>query len=284
MNKHCRKSPTFSMPNDERIPLPFSVVNVQQILPNRWELYMHIAIYPDLATISQQAAAYIMRIINEAIVTRGRFAIALSGGNTPKELYGLLGSEPYKSQIDWQLVDIFWSDERCVPPDDAESNYNMAHEVLLRHIPIPAAQVHRMPADQPDRDAASLAYTQEMQRVFGTNGIPGFDLLQLGMGPEGHTASLFPHQPSLHETERLVMPVSVPKPPPDRLTFTPPILNAARNVLFLVTGADKADALQAVIEGPSNPDEYPAQIVRPPGGEVTWMLDSAIAQKISVKS
>ncbi|HLX57367.1 MAG TPA: 6-phosphogluconolactonase [Ktedonobacteraceae bacterium] len=245
---------------------------------------MHIAIYPDLATISQQAAAYIMRIINEAIVTRGRFAIALSGGNTPKELYGLLGSEPYKSQIDWQLVDIFWSDERCVPPDDAESNYNMAHEVLLSHIPIPAAQVHRMPADQPDRDAASLAYTQEMQRVFGTNGIPGFDLLQLGMGPEGHTASLFPHQPSLHETERLVMPVSVPKPPPDRLTFTPPILNAARNVLFLATGADKADALHAIIEGEHNPDEYPAQIVRPPKGEVTWMVDSAIAQKIHVKS
>jgi 6-phosphogluconolactonase len=245
---------------------------------------MHIAIYPDLHTISQQAAAYVARIASQAIVTRGRFSIALSGGNTPAQLYGLLGSEPYKSQIDWQLVDIFWSDERCVPPDDPESNYRMAHEVLLSHISIPAVQVHRMPADQPNRDAASLAYTQEMQRVFGTNGIPAFDLIQLGMGPEGHTASLFPHQPSLRETERLVMPVSVPKPPPDRLTFTPPILNAARNVLFLVTGADKADALHAVIEGAYNPDEYPAQIVRPPKGEVTWMVDTAIAQKIHIKS
>ncbi len=245
---------------------------------------MHIAIYPDLDTISQHAAAYIMHIARESIVTRGRFTIALSGGNTPGKLYGLLASEPYNSQIDWQLVDIFWSDERCVPPDHPESNYFMAQEVLLSRISIPVAQVHRMPADQFNRDAASLTYTQEMQRAFSTNGIPDFDLLQLGMGPEGHTASLFPHQPSLYERERLVMPVTVPKPPPDRLTFTPPILNAARHVLFLATGADKADALRAVIEGPDNPDEYPAQIVRPPNGEVTWMVDSAIAQKIHVNS
>jgi 6-phosphogluconolactonase len=245
---------------------------------------MHIAIYPDLDTISQQAAAYIARIAREAIVTHGRFTLALSGGNTPKKLYGLLATEPYRSQIDWQLVDIFWSDERCVPPDDPESNYYMAQEVMLSRISIPVAQVHRMPADRPDRDAASLAYTRDMQRVFGTDGIPDFDLMQLGMGPEGHTASLFPHQPSLRETQRLVMPVSVPKPPPDRLTFTPPILNAAHHVLFLATGADKVDALHAVIEGADNPEEYPAQIVRPPNGEVTWMVDSAIAQKIHVKA
>lgn len=244
---------------------------------------MHIAVYPDLDTISQQAAQYVVHVANEAIVTRGRFTIALSGGNTPKKLYSLLGSEPYRSQIDWKLVDIFWSDERCVPPDSPDSNYRMAHEVLLSQIQIPAPQVHRMPADAPGRDTACLAYTQEMQRVLGTNGIPNFDLIQLGMGPEGHTASLFPHQPSLHETERLVIPVSVPKPPPDRLTFTPPILNAARNVLFLVTGADKADALHAVLEGEYNPDEYPAQIVRPPNGEVTWMVDTAAAQKIQIK-
>lgn len=245
---------------------------------------MNIAIYPDLDTISQQAAAYVARIAREAIVTRGHFTIALSGGNTPKKLYILLATGPYSSQIDWQLVDIFWSDERCVPPDDPESNYYMAQEVMLRHLSIPVAQVHRMPADRPDRDAASLAYTRDMQEVFGTNHVPDFDLIQLGMGPEGHTASLFPHQSSLRETQRLVMPVSVPKPPPDRLTFTPPILNAAHHVLFLATGADKVDALHAVIEGPTNPEEYPAQIVQPPNGEVTWMVDSAIAQKLHVKS
>jgi 6-phosphogluconolactonase len=244
---------------------------------------MQIAIYPDTNTLSHEAAQFIVRLANEAIVTRGRFTIALSGGSTPKVLYGLLGDEPYRSQIDWVQVDIFWSDERCVPPDSEESNYYLAQQVLLNKIPIPAGQVHRMPADQPDRDAASQAYTEEMQRTFGTNGIPNFDLIQLGMGPEGHTASLFPHQPSLHEQQRLVMPVSVPKPPPLRLTFTPPLLNAARQVLFLVTGAEKADAVQAVLEGEYDPDEYPAQIVRPDNGEVVWMLDNAAAAKLKSK-
>src|SRR2546421_5896731 len=244
---------------------------------------MQISIYPDTNTLSREAAQFIVRLANEAIVTHGRFTIALSGGSTPKVLYSLLGDEPYRSQIDWAQVDIFWSDERCVPPDSEESNYHLAQQVLLNKIPIPASQVHRMPADQPDRDIASQAYTEEMQRTFGTNGIPNFDLIQLGMGPEGHTASLFPHQPSLHEQQRLVMSVSVPKPPPPRLTFTPPILNAARHVLFLVTGSEKADAVQAVLEGPYQPDEYPAQIVRPTNGEVTWMLDTAAAGKLTQK-
>jgi 6-phosphogluconolactonase len=214
---------------------------------------MHIAIYPDIHTLSQQAAEYIVRIANESITLHGRFTIALTGGTTPGELYGLLGDEPYRSQIDWQLGHIFWGDERCVPRENPDSNFYLAQEVLLNKIAIPESHIHRMPADQPDRDAASQAYTVEMQHTFGTSGIPSFDLIHLGMGPEGHTASLFPHQASLHEKQRLVMPVSVPKPPPDRLTFTPPLLNAARNVLFLVTGSDKADALQAVIEGEYQP-------------------------------
>ena len=137
-----------------------------------------------------------------------------------------------------------------------------------------------MPADQHDRDAASQAYVIEMQRVFGTNEIPIFDLIHFGMGPEGHTVSLFPHQASLHETHRLVIPVTVPKPPPDRLTFTPPLLNATKHALFTVTGSEKADALHAVLEGEYQPDEYPAQIVRPTNGEVVWMLDKAAAQKL----
>lgn len=242
---------------------------------------MQIAIYPDLDTLSNEAARYIVRLASESIVTHGRFTIALSGGSTPKKLYGLLGSEPYRGQIDWNQVEIFWSDERCVPPDDPESNYAMAQQVLLSNIPIPANQVHRMPADQPDREAASLAYARDMLRTFGTDGVPSFDLIQLGMGPEGHTASLFPHQPSLHEQQRLVMPVSVPKPPPDRLTFTPPLLNAARHILFLVTGSEKVDAVHAVLEGKHNSDEYPAQIVRPDHGDVVWMLDTSASAKIS---
>ncbi len=241
---------------------------------------MEVVVYPDKDTLSHAAASYVVRIARESIVTRGRFTIALSGGTTPKALYGLLGDMPYREQIDWSAAEIFWSDERCVQPDDPESNYLLAREQLLSKIAIPASQVHRMPAEQPDRDAASLAYTQEMQRAFGTNGIPSFDLLQLGMGPEAHTCSLFPHQPSLHEQTRLVMPVSVPKPPPDRLTFTPPLLNAARNVLFLATGEEKAAAVQAVLEGEYDPDEYPSQIVRPPHGDVVWMLDAGAAARL----
>ncbi|GAC1398143.1 MAG: 6-phosphogluconolactonase [Ktedonobacteraceae bacterium] len=245
---------------------------------------MSIAIYPDTETLSHEAASYIVRVANESITAHKRFTIALSGGSTPKKLYGLLTEEPYRSQIDWTLVDIFWSDERCVPPDDAESNYHMAQQVLLSKIPISAHQIHRMPADQADRDAASYAYTLEMQQTIGSDGVPGFDLIQLGMGPEGHTASLFPHQPSLHEQQRLVMPVTVPKPPPPRLTFTPRLLNAAAHVLFLVTGAEKQDAVKAVLEGEFQPKEYPAQIVQPTKGEVTWMLDSAAAEKLQRKT
>ncbi|MDQ2888690.1 MAG: 6-phosphogluconolactonase [Chloroflexota bacterium] len=241
---------------------------------------MTVAIYSDADTLSQEAARYVVRVANEAIVTHGRFTLALAGGSTPKKLYALLTSEPYRDQINWALVEVFWSDERCVPPDSEDSNYHLAEEVLLSKVPIPASQIHRMPADAADRDAASLVYTEEIQRVFGTNGIPSFDLLQLGMGPEGHTASLFPHQASLKELRRLVMPVDVPKPPPPRLTFTPPLLNAAVHVLFLVTGQDKADAVAAILEGENNPDEYPAQIIQPPEGEVTWLLDSAAASKL----
>lgn len=245
---------------------------------------MSILIYPDSDTLSHEAARYVVRVANEAIAAHGRFTFALSGGSTPKKLYGLLASEPYRGQIDWAVVDIFWSDERCVPPDDPESNYQMAEQVFLSHIPIPANQVHRMPDDSQDRDAASYAYTLEMQRSFGTDGVPTFDLIQLGMGPEGHTASLFPHQPSLHEQQRVVMPVTVPKPPPPRLTFTPRILNAASHILFLVTGAEKQDAVQAVLEGKYDPQEYPAQIVRPEKGEVTWMLDAQAAAKLTNKT
>lgn len=199
---------------------------------------MNIAIYPDTDTLSHAAAQYIVQVANESIVTHGRFTVALSGGNTPKKLYGLLGSEPYRSQINWALVEIFWSDERCVPLESEDSNYHMAREVLLSQVPIPPSQIHHMPADEADRDAASRAYTLDIQRTFSTDRVPSFDLIQLGMGPEGHTASLFPHQPSLHEQQRLIIPVTVPKPPPPRLTFTPPLLNAAIHVLFLVTGVD----------------------------------------------
>jgi 6-phosphogluconolactonase len=241
---------------------------------------MNITIFPDGEQLNYAAARCVVRVANESLAAHGRFTIALSGGSTPKNLYSLLVLELYRDQIDWTKAEIFWSDERCVPPDDAESNYHLAHEVMLSKLPIPTNQIHRMPADQNDQIAAAAAYEQELRRVFATDSIPSFDLIQLGLGPEGHTASLFPHQASLQETQRLVMPVTVPKPPPPRLTLTPPILNAAQHILFLVTGAEKAGAVRAVLVGNYQPEEYPAQIVCHAAGEVTWMLDGAAASKL----
>lgn len=241
---------------------------------------MQIAIYPDIDTISREAANYTMRVAREAIAKRGKFTFALSGGTTPGKMYGLLTSEPYRDQIDWSAVHFFWSDERCVASDDPQSNYHLAQDALLSKLNLRPDQIHRMPADQPDREQASAHYEAEIRKVLGDE-TPAFDLIQLGMGPEAHTASLFPHQPALREEKRLIMPVSVPKPPPDRLTFTPPLLRTARHILFLATGADKAEALHEVLEGANNPEEYPTQgIVRQAKGEVVWMVDTAIAQQI----
>lgn len=241
---------------------------------------MQIAIYPDLDTISREAANYTMRVAREAIAKRGKFTFALSGGTTPGKMYSLLTSEPYRSQIDWDAVHLFWSDERCVLPEDPQSNYHLAQEVLLSKLNLRPDQIHRAPAERPDRQQAAADYEAEIRKVLGGD-LPAFDLIQLGMGPEAHTASLFPHQPSLREEKRLIMPVSVPKPPPDRLTFTPPLLRAARHLLFLAVGADKAAALHEVLEGADNPGEYPTQgIVRQAKGEVVWMVDTAIAQQI----
>jgi 6-phosphogluconolactonase len=245
------------------------------------ERAMHLAIYPDVKTISNEAAGYIAQVAREAIAARGFFSFGLSGGSTPGVLYRLLASEPYLSQIAWDAVHIFWSDERCVPPLDPESNFRLAHDTMLHTLHLRPEQIHRMPADRPDRLQAADEYAAEIRQILGREGIPVFDLLQLGMGPEAHTASLFPYQPSLHEQERLILPVVVPKPPPARLTFTPPLLQAARHLLFLASGAEKAEALQAVLEGADQPDLYPAQrISRQAQGEVVWMVDSAIARHL----
>jgi 6-phosphogluconolactonase len=239
-----------------------------------------VVVFPNGEQLGHAAARAIVQIANERIAKSGRFTLALSGGSTPKKLYGLLAGAPYRDKIDWSKTEIFWADERCVPPDDPESNYYLALEGLIKPLGIPESQVHRAPAEETDREAAAEKYEQELRRVFGTRGVPAFDLIQLGMGPEAHTASLFPHQDSLKEQTRLVIPVVVPKPPPPRLTLTPPVLNAAHNILFLVTGGEKAEAIQAVLEGPYQPEEYPAQIVRPVG-DVTWMFDTAAASKLT---
>ena len=244
-----------------------------------------VRLFPDAEAVSRAAAEEFVRRAAEAVAARGRFAVALSGGSTPKRMYELLAEAPLRSQVDWGRADLFWGDERCVRPDDKDSNYRMAREAMLSRLPIPPSRVRRMEAERPDRDAAARDYQAVIARVFGVapDGLPpAFDLILLGMGPDGHTASLFPETPALGEATRWVVPNHAPKPPADRLTLTYPILNNAREVLFLVAGADKAERLTEVLEGPDDPRRLPSQRVRPTNGVLAWYVDRAAAARLTL--
>lgn len=241
-----------------------------------------IQILSDLDAVSHEAAQRFVQLANSAVSTSARFTVALAGGSTPERLYRLLASETYRDSVPWASVFFFFGDERCVPPDDRESNYRMARAALLDNVPIIEEQVFRMEGER-DPQSAAMKYDVQLGDVFGlTPGrLPTFDLILLGMGPDGHTASLFPHSDGLQVTDRLATANFVAKFDSWRLTLTYPVLDAATQVLFLVGGADKADALQQVLEGPYNPDEYPAQGVRTPNGTVTFLLDTAVASKLT---
>jgi 6-phosphogluconolactonase len=241
-----------------------------------------IRVFPDVEALSKAAADEFVRYAGEAVAVRGRFTVALSGGSTPKKLYQLLASEPYRTQIDWGRVEFFWGDERCVPPDDKDSNYRMAREAMLEHLPIPAEHIHRMEAERSDRDAAARDYEAVLARVFGVPSggePPAIDLVLMGMGPCGHTASLFPHTKALDENRRWVVPNHVPQLHTDRMTMTRPILNRGRFVLFLVAGADKAERLAEVLAGPPDPKRLPSQLIQP-AGQLTWFVDAAAAARL----
>jgi 6-phosphogluconolactonase len=240
-----------------------------------------VVVLPDLDAVSRQAAERFVALANDAVNRANRFTVALAGGSTPERLYRLLASDAYRDAVPWASVYIFFGDERCVPPDDPESNYRMAKQSLLDHVPVLSEQVFRMEGER-DPQSAAVTYDAVLGDVFGlTPGrVPQFDLILLGMGPDGHTASLFPHTDGLQVVERLVAANFVPKFDSWRLTLTYPVLDAAAQVLFLVGGAEKADAVQHVVEGPSDPAEYPAQGVRTPDGTVTFLLDAAAASKL----
>ncbi len=235
------------------------------------------------AEVASAAAQRLVVLSREAIEERGRMRLALAGGRTPETLYRLLAESPYQEAVAWPLIEVFWGDERCVWPDHPESNYRMAREVLLSKVPIPAANVHRMRGEFPDPDAAAREYEAVLRRVIetGGNGPPRFDLCLLGLGPDGHTASLFPGSAAVRETTRWATAAWVAKFSAYRLTLTPPLLNGARYVLFLVTGADKAEAVREVLEGPEDPDRFPAQIVQPASGRVEWLLDRDAARSLA---
>ena len=241
----------------------------------------------DQTALAKEAAERCARIAEEAVARAGRFTIALSGGSTPKLLYSLLADEPYSTSLPWRKTHVFWGDERAVPPGDHDSNFGMAKATLLDRVPIPADRVHRMQAERDDLDLVAREYEAEIARSFGVPAgaePPAFDLILLGLGPDGHTASLFPHTEAARERARWVVRNHVPKLKSDRLTLTPPILNQASAVLFLVAGTDKAPALQAVLEGPADPDRLPAQVIRPTAGRLIWLVDRAAASMLTARS
>jgi len=244
-----------------------------------------IRLFADAAEVSRAAADEFVRRAAEAVVARGRFTVALSGGSTPQRLYQLLADPALRAQVDWTRVDLFWGDERCVPPTSNDSNYHTAQEAMLSRLPIPPARIHRIEAERSDREAAARDYQAVLARTFGVdaNGAPPvFDLILLGMGPDGHTASLFPDTTALDETTRWVVVNHVPKFAADRITMTYPILNAAREVLFLVAGADKAEPLVEVLEGPPDSHRLPSQRVRPATGQLIWFVDRQASARLTM--
>jgi len=232
-----------------------------------------LRIYDDLEQLSWAAATR----FEEQAIEKQPFSVALSGGSTPKLLCELLGSSTFGGRIRWANVQLFQVDERCVPPDDAQSNYRMIRQALLEPAPLPAENFHRMAAERPDREQAAREYAEEMARVLRTppGEWPRLDLIFLGMGPDGHTASLFPGSEALNERGAWVTTNSAPALKSYRLTLTFPVLNAAAHVIFLVAGADKAETLKKVLEGP--PEQFPAQLIQPANGRLSWLVDQAAA-------
>lgn len=230
----------------------------------------------------EAAAEEVVRSAAESVSQRGRFTIALSGGSTPKSLFNLLATNA-KSALPWDRTFFFWGDERHVPPTDPDSNYRMADEAMLSKIPVASANIFRIPTENPDAAAVAQAYEQTLQKFFALKPgeFPRFDLILLGMGPDGHTASLFPNSAALQEKSRLVVANWVEKLKTHRLTLTLPVLNAGRCVTFLVSGTDKAPALHAVLESDAPAEQYPSKLIHPTDGKLIWLIDRAAASQLT---
>jgi 6-phosphogluconolactonase len=240
-----------------------------------------VQVFKDEDAVACAAAEVFVSLAPQPHGSRRPSRVALAGGMTPKALYARLASAEYRNRVAWEQIAFFFGDERAVPPDHPDSNYGAACEALFRPLDISGKCIHRMKAEVPDLEAAAAAYERELHTVFEGERVPRFDLIFLGMGSDGHTASLFPGSPALAECTRLVVPVTdAPKPPPHRLTLTVPVLNAARLVLFMATGADKAPALHEVLKGTAAPDHYPAKHVRPGPERLAWLVDEAAGRML----
>ena len=240
-----------------------------------------IEVFPDRQRLIQAAAGHIVRLASEGAAKSEMFTIALSGGLTPRPLYTLLATQTFAKRIDWPRVHVFWGDERCVPPEDPRSNYRAARETLLDSVPLPPGNIHRIHGEK-EPQLAAAAYEQELRSFFGSR-VPdepppvGFDLVLLGMGDNGHTASLFPGMTAVTERVRWVMAQYVEMVSMWRITLTPVVINQAKNVTFVVSGAEKACLLRDVLEGPIQPEMLPAQIIRPARRRPLWLIDKAAA-------
>lgn len=241
-------------------------------------------VYPDADALAKAAAVDLLHLAEQSVAERGIFTLALAGGSTPRKLYSLLGTDPAFRDFPWDKTHLFFGDERHVPPSHIDSNYLMVSSTLLASGLVPAAHVHRIRAELPDANVAALDYDVEMHTFFTDamrlNGFPRFDVVLLGMGPDGHTASLFPGSKALEEKERWVVANWVEKFNSARITFTFPVLNAAAHVLLLVAGADKTDKLHEVLVVKNRTVVYPVELVQPANGAKVWMLDRAAAERL----
>lgn len=240
-----------------------------------------LRIFPDRDALFQGAADEFVRQANASVADHGRFTVALAGGSTPKGLYSRLATT---SALPWDKIYFFFGDERHVPPDDPESNYRMAREALLSKAPIPAQNIFRVPAENPEAAQAAQTYEKTLRQFLNSPILPRFDLILLGMGPDGHTASLFPGSKALQEKSRWVVSNWVEKFKTDRITMTLPVLNNAAVVMFLAAGEDKTETLKEVLQGTKPGEQFPSKLVRPTDGKLIWMVDEAAAGALSGRS
>ncbi len=239
-----------------------------------------IKIFNDQRAASKAMAENFLSIAKEAVAVRNRFTVALTGGNSPKILYENLRSAPYRQRVPWKNCYIFWGDERAVPFSDERNNARMGFEKLLNHVPVPPGQIYRVNGDiAPEKSADE--YEKILNRHFGEQE-PSFDLILLGMGADGHTASIFPESEAVHEKSRLVTTGYNKKRDTHRITFTAPLINKARHIFFAVFGDEKAETLKLVLEGDYNPEKLPAQLVNPRQGDITWFLDEKSAKLLKL--
>lgn len=255
--------------------------------------HAQIRVYRDPDELALKAARLFARMADQYVLGCGRFTVALSGGSTPKAMFSVLAAEPFLDTVPWSSIYFFWGDERCVLPDHPDSNYKMTSETLLSKVPVPAENVFRIPAELEDPNHAAEEYTSTLTRYFlagpGANRtgtaplskVPRFDLVFLGMGPDGHTASLFPHSAALQAGNKIAVANYVEKFKAHRITLTAATINNARNVTFLAAGEDKAETLKNVLEGSHQPDVYPSQLIRPSNGTLLWMVDQAAASLLT---